>query len=903
MEKIVTKMVNTCAAMNCTNRNNMRARELGITFHRFPKSPKEREKWTIAMKRIDLKKKDVYWQPHKYDVLCSKHFLKTCFDLTGKRVRLREGAVPSLFDFSFQNSKKKQSRRCIPALKSVTKESSYIAKKKVDLSPVQNSTSNLTTVEKQHPVDLSRPANLDHSYFFMETLNLKHKQSDTEKKHSGLKMDKCTKRNSLRRRRRQTQNSQKVESKDDNSKCSLKSFLEKAQESGILKKCSQELLETFSTMPLNFKASQGLYTSEQLEIALTLYLFVPRAYAHLQEMQITLPCPKTLQSWLCHTDGSPGFLEQIFSLLHEKVKGEHGSQFNSCSLLMECIPLRKGMHWDDSSGKLSGYVDYGFKLNSSLGDNQAIACQVLVLMAVGITGHWKLPLGYFFLDGQPLDVLGEIVKNAFLLLDRIGVSAIALVLDGLTADHKLLELLGGCVTPGKLKCTFPHPSGSGEEVFAFFDVHHLLLLTKNTLAQNKDVHIPNHGIASWEHIIRLKKILDEPSPCSVTKLNTKQLFHRQKVKMQISTEPITASVANTLQILRNGKTLGFLESEGTEVFIKLFDLLFQIFSSQNLYAKGYRAVMTLQQFSFIRGFLDFAEKTLGAMKNSAGEKIIETKNNLFIVGFLLNIQSLRQICEQFLVTEKLKHLLMFKFQHFHLKSFVSCLQSYSKYHDALLTAHQFQANFKDVLEISVGKVTFLMDIFSHRDTNLVSITNSMDHRNSHIITFIDKQLSTDFRASGFQMKNLLKLSSLVDDVIVFWARKMLLRLAKSLKCLDCLETCVDKVSVVSGQIMIMNSGLLQLQGNWGLVAPSLDFLTILRTIRTVLNAILTESGSVDNGTEDKRKQIEMKVLETVRPSFFVRNAEHMLETASGLDNHLFALIRLICKEYLSLCGQ
>ncbi|CAE1308974.1 unnamed protein product [Acanthosepion pharaonis] len=296
----------------------MRARELGITFHRFPKSSKEREKWTIAMKRIDLKKKDVYWQPHKYDVLCSKHFLKTCFDLTGKRVRLREGAVPSLFDFSFQNSKKKQSKRSTPVLKSVTKESSYIAKKKVDLSPVQNSTSNLTTVEKQHPVDLSLPANLDHSYFFMETLNLKHKQSDTEKKHSGLKMDKCTKRNSLRRRRRQTQNSQKVESKDDNGKCSLKSFLEKAQESGILKKCSQELLETFSTMPLNFKASQGLYTSEQLEIALTLYLFVPRAYAHLQEMQITLPCPKTLQSWLCHTDGSPGFLEQIFSLLHEK---------------------------------------------------------------------------------------------------------------------------------------------------------------------------------------------------------------------------------------------------------------------------------------------------------------------------------------------------------------------------------------------------------------------------------------------------------------------------------------------------------------------------------------------------------------------------------------------------------
>ena len=566
---------------------------------------------------------------------------------------------------------------------------------------------------------------------------------------------------------------------------------------------------------------------------------------------------------------------------------------------MECVPLKKEMYWDESSEKLIGYVDYGFKLNSSLGDNQAIASQALVLMAVGVTGHWKLPLGYFFLDEQPLDVLGEIVKNALLLLDRIGISTFALVLDGLTADHKLLELLGGCVTPGKLKSRFPHPSGSGEEVLAFYDIHHLLLLTQNTLAQSKVVHIPHHGMASWEHIVRLKKILNEPSPFSETKLNTKQLFHRQKVKLQLSTQPLTASVANTLKVLRNANTLGFLESEGTEVFIKLIDLLFQIFNSQNIYAKGYRAALTLRQVNFIRGFLDFAEKTLGTMKNSAGEKILETKNNMFVVGFLLNIQSLRQICECFLVTEKLEHLFMFKFQHIHLKSFILYLQSSSKYHNALLTAHQFQANFKDILEASVGKVTFMMDMFTYGNAAL----DSSDNSSSSSITFVDKWSNIDFRTNGFHMRNLLRISSLLlDDVIILGAKKILLRLAKSLKCLDCLETCVNKVNILSDQVP-MNGGVLQLEGNWGMVVPSLDLLMILKTIKTSLMTILTHCWSVDYEMKAERKQLEIKVLRSLPTIFFMRNADHMAETASGPDNHLFALIRLICKEYLSLCGH
>lgn len=883
--------------------------DFSISPNRFPKSPKEQEKWIIAMKRINLKKKDMYWQPHKYDVLCSSHFLKTCFDLTGKRVRLREGAVPSLFDFK-PNSKKNQSKRSTSVLKSSTNKSSTNENSNVDAGPIESSSSELTTpttTEKQPLPDISLSANLDHSYFFTKTLNLKRKQSAIVETHSDLKINKRPKRMSSNQCwRKQTKKSQKVSTKEDNDKFSLKSFLVNAHESGILKRCSQELLESFASIPLDsFKAKEGSYTSEQLELALTLYLFIPKAYAQLQQMQMALPCPQTLQSWLCHTDGSPGFLEQMFSLLQEKVKGQNGPNFKMCTILMEYRPLRKDLHWDDATGKLNGYVDYGFKLNSSLGDNQAIASQALVVMAVGVAGNWKLPLGYFFLDGQPLDFLGEIVKNVLLLLDQIGVSAIALVLDGYTADHKLFELLGGCVTPGQFRCTFPHPSGSGEEVFAFFDVHHLLLLAQNTLALNKELCIPDHGTATWDHIVRLKKMLNDPSPCSVTKLSTKQLFQRQKVKLQLSTQPVTASVANTLQVLRNAKTLGFLESEGTEVLIKLFDLLYQIFSSKNLYARGYQAAMTLQQVNFIQEFLIFSEKTLKSLTNRAGKKIIETKNNMFIIGFLFNIQSLRQMCDRFLVTGKMEHFLLFKFQHSPLKSFLSCFQYYSKYRGTFLTAHQFHANFKDILATGMPNMTSFMDMFATEDANIMNIGYDMDDRHTNIINFVEELSFTDFRSDRFHHRILSKLSSLVDNPIKIWTKRMILRLSKSLKCLDCLKTCMEKCRVVHGHFE-MNNTALQVEGNWGLIGPSSDFVMILRTVIKSWNAILTnsnESCSGDNGRRLKRKRLEINVLEKIPASFFAVNVDHMRETTFGIDNHLFSLIRLICKEYLAMCGR
>lgn len=82
----------SCAAFGCTNRGTGEVKRRGITFHKIPKDPGKRVAWVKAMRRKDF-------EPSEYTVICSCHFEEKDMDRTGQTVRLREGAVPSVFNF------------------------------------------------------------------------------------------------------------------------------------------------------------------------------------------------------------------------------------------------------------------------------------------------------------------------------------------------------------------------------------------------------------------------------------------------------------------------------------------------------------------------------------------------------------------------------------------------------------------------------------------------------------------------------------------------------------------------------------------------------------------------------------------------------------------------------------
>ncbi|XP_069770951.1 THAP domain-containing protein 2-like, partial [Narcine bancroftii] len=71
---------------------------------KFPSNPRRRMEWIQLVRRENFK-------PSKHTFLCSKHFEKTCFDRTGQTRRLREDAIPTIFDFPPHIQKKLAGRK------------------------------------------------------------------------------------------------------------------------------------------------------------------------------------------------------------------------------------------------------------------------------------------------------------------------------------------------------------------------------------------------------------------------------------------------------------------------------------------------------------------------------------------------------------------------------------------------------------------------------------------------------------------------------------------------------------------------------------------------------------------------------------------------------------------------
>ena len=61
-------------------------------FLRFPENRERRRKWELALRREGFSAGD-------RTLLCSEHFRSEDFDRTGQTVRLKDGVVPSIFNF------------------------------------------------------------------------------------------------------------------------------------------------------------------------------------------------------------------------------------------------------------------------------------------------------------------------------------------------------------------------------------------------------------------------------------------------------------------------------------------------------------------------------------------------------------------------------------------------------------------------------------------------------------------------------------------------------------------------------------------------------------------------------------------------------------------------------------
>ena len=104
-------------------------------------------------------------------------------------------------------------------------------------------------------------------------------------------------------------------------------------------------------------------------------------------------------------------------------------------------------------------------------------------MVVSVDGSWKVPCGYFFVNGLSGEERENLVKVCIERLSDAGVKVISLTCDGPSCHFNMLSTLGASLHPSKMIPYFPHPQNKDEKIWVLLDVCHMLKLVRNTLAE------------------------------------------------------------------------------------------------------------------------------------------------------------------------------------------------------------------------------------------------------------------------------------------------------------------------------------------------------------------------------------------------------------------------------------
>ena len=136
--------------------------------------------------------------------------------------------------------------------------------------------------------------------------------------------------------------------------------------------------------------------------------------------------------------------------------------------------------------------------------------------------------------------------------------------------------LGASITPDKLQPYFAHPGNSNVNVYIMLDVCHMLKLIRNTMATQVMYDGEGRPI-KWSYIERLHELQQNEGLRAGNKLRSAHIaWQKQKMKVNLAAQTLSASVADALDFCQKSKFGGFEGCEGTINFIRKIDHLFDI---------------------------------------------------------------------------------------------------------------------------------------------------------------------------------------------------------------------------------------------------------------------------------------------------------------------------------------
>ena len=848
-----------------------RIKSKNLTFFLFFSFPKDRNlmnKWIMALNQTNF-------EPNIWNKVCSVHFLDSNFYETKKGLRkLISTAVPALF------------------LETSISESDH------NLTETASLNSGKVTVPALHEPSTSNDIQMN-SEVPSNVYPLLPNIGDTPRKRKLrkeiIRLKDVAKRRRLRcnalyatRRRLK----KKIET--------LSQVLNELQEKRLITQEQVDLLESCGVSAkalikrMIHKGKQ--YSPELRTFALTLQFYSPKAYSYVRStFNSCLPHPNTIRKWYQCFDANPGFTAEAFNALREKVKANENKIV--CNLVTDEMSIRKLKEFDGNN--VQGYVDFGVGIDVP-GDTSVLCTQALVFLLVALNGGWKLPVGYFLVDGVTGEQRANLVRMCLSNCHEVGIEVVSMTFDGCPANIAMARELGCSFNLGQLKTYFPHPE-TQQPIYVFLDPCHMVKLIRNTLESKKVFQDNSGGLIKWQYFVELNTLQENEKFHLANKLTTRHIdFKNQVMKVKLAVQLLSASVAKAIQFCdQKLHFLNFANSAATVNFIHVINNLFDMLNSRKFPGIDFKAPINEKNETKYTTFLENAKTYLQMLVfPNDNQQIVCSRNKIGFLGLCVCIESMKHLYDKLVKQEKkMSFVPMYKLSQDHLEILFSVIRSHGGFNNNP-SASQFKAIYKKLLVHMELKENFTGNCTPLEQITLLTCSSSADHINqttkghrsaSHEDdTMVDEQFMSNLE-DDINLPTALNHSVLSQHVISYIAGFVTRYLLSKIECTECLSALVAKTpSQYNSFILFKDRG--------GLIYPSKDVTQICSAAEKVVKCNLQSKHRADR---DPRSMITKTLKLFIGTDIFNVLHPHLYEQ-EPCSNHLLHLIRAVIQKYIQI---
>lgn len=630
------------------------------------------------------------------------------------------------------------------------------------------------------------------------------------------------------------------------------------------------------------------YDPEVRAFSLTLNFYSPKAYSFVREhFNNYLPHPSTLSKWYRSVNGTPGFTQEAIHALSVKIKEAEAKGHNViCNLVYDEMSIRKCIEW---TGKITtGYVDIGANVSSDL---LPVATEAIVFMLVAVNGHWKIPVGYFLVNGLAAPEKANLVNKCLEFVHQPGLIISSLTFDGTATNLRTCRILGANFDTRNMESYFMHPK-TKKRVHIFLDPPHMLKLVRNCFGECRVLTTPEGKEIKWSYIEKLAEIHACQGLEAANKLKQRHIkWHNEKMKVKLAAQTLSKSVADALLFLCHDLKLSeFKGAEETAKFIQLFNDLFDVLNSRSLIS-SYLYKRPLSPASKI-AFFSLMDRAVTFINNSFlnGIPLLKSKRKTGFLGFLICVNSLKNYYYEYIenTSPLLKYIISYKFSQDHLEMFFSIIRSKGGFNNNP-TARQFEATYRKLLIHAEIKGSIYANATPLDSTSVLQCTSRCTVTGSaNELCSVTNITELHLDDHTYISPTSLNLSEYLIDIIGYIAGFVVKSIKPHVICADCIQLLETDISLSQ----------LQKRKEYGnLVRASLYVHTVCQTAEKTIRyyKILSNITSIKNIYYILIKDALTRLSSSVFDVF--KNHEFEGDVFNG---HFLILTKLILSTYFRI---